>query len=79
MWLLLQRQALHEKSDDREEDMPKELLETICLRMGKAGCPKRWCQSEDVVFVAEKAIKGEEVGHSYTPSLVCPLSTVAPV
>ena len=79
LWLLLQRQALHEKSEDKDEDKPKSLVETICLRIGKARCPKQWSQSKAVVFIVEKAIKGEEVGHSYTPSLVCPFSSVAPV
>lgn len=79
LWLLLQRQALQEKSEDKDEDKPKALRETICLRIGKAGCPKRWCQSMVVVLMVERASKGEEVGHSYTPSLVCPCSSVAPV
>ncbi len=51
----------------------------MCLRIEKAGCPKWWCQSKDVVFIVEKAVKGEEVGHSYTPSLVCPCSSIDPV
>ena len=51
--------------------------------MGKVGWPKRWCQFDDVVLTWEKARIGEEAGcaagHSYTPSLVLPVKSIAPV
>jgi hypothetical protein len=39
LWLLLYRQALHEKLE--EEEKPSLLLETICFRIEKVGCPNR--------------------------------------
>jgi hypothetical protein len=39
LWLLLHRQASHEKLDVKVEEKPSLLLETICFRMGKVGCP----------------------------------------
>ena len=51
--------------------------------MGKAGWPKQWCQFDDVVLTWEKARIGEEAscaaGYSYTPSLVLPVNSIAPV
>lgn len=64
LWLLLHRQASHEKLDVKVEEKPSLLLETICFRMGKVGCPNLWCHSNKDVLMLEKASNGGDTGNS---------------
>ena len=39
LWFLLHRHALQEKSKEIDEDEPSLLMETMCFKIEKAGCP----------------------------------------
>ena len=64
LWLLLHKQALHEKLEDKEEDKSSLLLETICFKIGKTGCPNLWCHSDKDVLMLEKASNGGDTDYS---------------
>jgi hypothetical protein len=79
LWLLLQWHALQEKFKVLEEDKSSLFVEMTCFKIGKAGCPNLWYYLEEVVLTMEKANGGEDIGHTYIPSLALPIKSVAPM
>lgn len=51
--ILLIEQALHGVGKEAREEKGKENFEIIVLSIGKAGWPKRECQSDKLVLITE--------------------------
>ena len=79
VWLLLQWHALQEKCKRLEDDKSRLFVEMTCFKIGKTWCPNRWCHFDELVLTLEKASRGDDTDHSYTPSLVLPFKSVAPM